>query len=258
MLPSKYGAALDHRDERAGLARIDPVSRAARDDVATIRDADRLTDDAKLSRLLEGQGIARRGELRSRGRELRIGERASVRVQHPSLAGRELARVRVPLLRGCGDQEPARPGAGLPQFLESVGNAGAAARALVPVLRGEPRRCRTRHQPIGQLFHLDLRPRHIEFFRDQHRERGLHALSDFAAARTDDDASVRLHAHEGVELRRAAGALRTRRPVRAHQQAAERGRGDLQERASRQHRTHDRASSFMSVAARAIALRMRG
>ena len=68
---------------------------------------------------------------------------------------------------------------------------------------------------IRQLLDTNLVPADFQFLRDQHWQRGAHALSDLAAASPDDDAVVRIDAYEdsqrhGPCRRRGVGARHRR------------------------------------------------
>src|SRR5262249_46254100 len=110
----------------------------------------------------------------------------------------------------------------------------------------------------------------IQLLRDQHRERGPHALPYLAATRAEHDATIRLDAHETPErlthsrrqLHRHLFGDTTLRQDQRYREPARGAHRDLQELAPRERKCGRGAHQVRSVrsarAARWIALRMRG
>ena len=129
----------------------------------------------------------------------------------------------VPLLRRrCQHEEPAAR-SHQTHVLVVGGNRAAATLDLRAVLRVQ----------VG-LLDLDLRPVDVEFIGDDHRERGLDALSGLRILRDDGEGVVGVDRDVGVRRERRRGGARTSAaPLRQHVRCVE-----ADEQAAAGHRRH--------------------
>ena len=192
-------------------------------------------------------------------RHFAVGQRIAIRIEHLAALDAALGNVDLPVLRGGLDQHHARRRARLAQALPGIAHAGAAAGDLHADHRVDIRGAGRRR------FDRDGRERHLEFLREQHRQRGVDALPHLGTVHQHGDAVVAADLEPGIghAARRRARRLfpaAARQRNRQHQAAAGQ-RGHLQEipaaRVGR-HEGHDPPPSRASSAARWIALRMRG
>ena len=230
-LPAEDVALHQHRMEHVGKRDVDAEHRTTRHDVQVVDAADPLTDDLEVARVLErgldGGGF-RHGQA-CRGRRQRgVGRLTLGRgVRHDTARRAQLALRHVPLLRGrCQHEEPA-PRPDHTMVLVVRGDRAAATLDLPAVLRVQ----------VG-LLDLDLRPVDVELVGDDHRQRGLDALSGLRILRDDREGVVGVDRDVGVWRERRRGGTRTSAaPLRQHvrcveadeQAAAGHGR-DLQKR----------------------------
>ena len=124
-----------------------------------------------------------------------------------------------------------RPGAGPPGVGTLVLPPAPCGPYFQPAGASAPRTIAER-----QLLDADLAPVGVEFLGDDHRQRGLDALSDLRAARADDGIAVGIDAHEHAEGGcrfsgggRAGCAGEARGDVKREEQAARGAHAELHE-----------------------------
>ena len=193
-----------------GKRDVDAERRTTRHDVQVVDAADPLADDLEVARVLErgldGRGF-RHGQARRRGRQRGVGRRTLGRGMRDDTARRaQLALCDIPLLRRrCQHEEPAAR-SHQAHVLVVGGDRAAATLDLRAVLRIQ----------VG-LLDLDLRPVDVELVGDDHRQRGLDALSSLGILRDDREGVVGVDRDVGVWRERGRGTTRTSAaPLRQH------------------------------------------
>ena len=245
---AEYWRASDHGRQLTGQANVDTKTLLPAALGACVETRSRAADDAEILRVLQRDLLGHR--LRHRGLgQFAVTQLAAIRAQHGACLRAQGGDVHLPARCGGTEQHGA---CACTEFailrktvLDRIGTAGevnAEARVDIgTVVRAMP----AAHQaPVG-----------VEFFSQDHRQCGLHALSELQPVDRHRDFAIGGDLHEGRwlfgRLERAgalSGSLRQCQVRKgAERQAA--GAGQFQEAAARQRR------GFVRLTARHQALR---
>ncbi len=190
-----------HGGELAGQAHVDAVGLVAAGFVARVDTAGGLADEAELLGVFE-RDFFRHGELHRGLGQRAVAELLAAGADHEAALGAQVSRGHLPLRRCGGHQHGTGAGAEFAvlrvRVLDGVGAAGQVhAKTGVEVGRA------------GVAVHaLHLGPVGVQLFSQDHRQRGLHALSKIEPVDDHGGGAVRRNAHKGTGL---LGGLEARR-----------------------------------------------
>lgn len=195
---AEYRAIDDRGVHHAGQAHVETEHRRTIHLFRRIQPPDRRSDDPEVLRVLE-LDILRHRHFRGRFGELAITRAAISRCKHDLAILRMTRRwIALPLLRRCRHEHHARGRAGLAHRLPCIAHGSRAARQLTTQERVREERF------IGRrMIDRDVVERHVQFFGDQHGQRGIDALPHFDFRHDEHDLAALVDLHEGIRREHA-------------------------------------------------------
>ena len=192
-LSAQHRAGGDRGKLHAGDHRVDAIYRLAIHLVGRVDTLGRCSDQREVLRVLE-RDAGRYRQLRRRIDQGPVFKRlAGRRMNHFSMFGVARGWIDVPLSRRRGDQHDARDGTSTAKWFPHCHDRGRAAGDLEPEQRIGIELVVGRRGLEGDLRKIDL-----QLFGDEHRHRGVSALSHLDLRHDQSDAVVATDANEGV------------------------------------------------------------
>ena len=199
-----------HRDPGTGHARIDAVASPPSDDVLQAQLALATPQQAVVLGGLERHIDDWPFHLRRRRRQFSVAQAAAIGANHLTGFGAQGTGIGLPLSRGCSHQQMPCPCTDLPQIRPGFRYRSAATRALRPILPAHARGFRDLLDPQRQLDRANLGPIGIELFGNDHRQGGVHPLSNLGATRPDVGHAIGINLDEQTNRRLRFRLHRTR------------------------------------------------